>query len=95
MMDIAVKRNAFGRQVDSFEIDLPVPVLGTALYHAVFIRSPLIEKVGSEVEILAKLPDGVIIAAQQKHILTTSFHPELTDDPRFHNYFLTIAKDCR
>ncbi len=93
VMDISVKRNAFGRQVDSFETDLEVPVLGEKPYHAVFIRAPLIEKVGSKVKVLASLPDGVIVAAQQGNLLATSFHPELTEDTRFHEYFLkTVAK---
>jgi 5'-phosphate synthase pdxT subunit len=91
VMDITVKRNAFGRQVDSFEIDLNVPALGSQPYHAVFIRAPLIEKVGSEVEILATLNDGTIVAAQQGNLLVSSFHPELTADTRFHQYFENIV----
>jgi pyridoxal 5'-phosphate synthase pdxT subunit len=93
VMDIEVERNAFGRQVDSFEIDLTVPALrkvdpsGRA-YHAVFIRAPLIHKVNGTAEILASLPDGRIVAAQQGKLLATSFHPELTGDDRFHRYFL-------
>jgi pyridoxal 5'-phosphate synthase pdxT subunit len=92
VMDIEVKRNAFGRQVDSFEIDLMVSGLGEQPYHAVFIRSPLIHKVGPQVEVLAKLPDGVIVAARQDNILVASFHPELTGDLRFHQYFLRLAE---
>jgi pyridoxal 5'-phosphate synthase pdxT subunit len=91
VMDIEVKRNAFGRQVDSFEIDLALPVLGDSLYHAVFIRAPLVDKVGPSVQLLAKLPDGNIVAARQGNMLVSSFHPELTDDPRFHRYFLQIV----
>ncbi len=91
VMDIEVKRNAFGRQVDSFEADLLVSELGQNPYHAVFIRAPLIKKAGAKVRILAKLPDGVIVAAQQGNLLVTSFHPELTDDLRFHEYFLRLA----
>jgi pyridoxal 5'-phosphate synthase pdxT subunit len=91
VMDITVKRNAFGRQVDSFEIDLNIALLGPQPYHAVFIRAPLIEKVGLRVEILAKLPDGVTVAARQDNILATSFHPELTADNRFHQYFQKIV----
>jgi 5'-phosphate synthase pdxT subunit len=90
LMDINVKRNAFGRQVDSFETDLSVKVLGEKPFHAVFIRAPLIEKVGPSVDILAKLPDGTIVSAQQNNMLVTSFHPELTDDTRFHEYFMKI-----
>ena len=92
VMDIEVKRNAFGRQVDSFEADLSVPSLGDKPYHAVFIRAPLIEKVGHKVKVLAKLPDGTIVAARQGKLLVASFHPELTDDLRFHDYFLKIAE---
>jgi pyridoxal 5'-phosphate synthase pdxT subunit len=91
LMDIEVKRNAFGRQVDSFEIDLPIRVLGKKLYHAVFIRAPLIEAVDASVKVLAELPDGVIVAARQDNMLVSSFHPELTDDLRFHEYFLKMA----
>jgi 5'-phosphate synthase pdxT subunit len=91
VMDIKVKRNAFGRQVDSFESDLEVAVLGEKPYHAVFIRAPLIEKVGEGVEILAQLKDGTIVAARKNNLLVTSFHPELTEDTRFHQYFLKIA----
>lgn len=91
VMDIEVKRNAFGRQVDSFEIDLSIPVLGGKPYHAIFIRAPLIEKVGRGVKILASLADGTVVAAAQNNILVSSFHPELTDDFRFHKYFLNLA----
>ncbi len=96
LMDIKVARNAFGRQVDSFEADLDVPELNHATgskdaYHAVFIRAPIIESVGDGVKILAALPDKRIVAAQQGHLLATSFHPELTDDTRFHEYFLSLA----
>jgi pyridoxal 5'-phosphate synthase pdxT subunit len=92
VMDIQVKRNAFGRQVDSFELDLPIPVLGEKSYHTIFIRAPLISSAGKEVEILASLPDGTIIAAKQENMLVSSFHPELTDDYRFHQYFLDIME---
>ncbi|MEN6571190.1 MAG: pyridoxal 5'-phosphate synthase glutaminase subunit PdxT [Anaerolineaceae bacterium] len=97
LMDITVERNAFGRQVDSFEVDLQVPELnqkGEADrgFHAVFIRAPLIEKVGEGVRILATLEDGRIVAARQGHFLATSFHPELTGDDRFHRYFMEMAR---
>jgi 5'-phosphate synthase pdxT subunit len=93
LMDISVERNAFGRQVDSFEIDLTVPALDDAgrPYHAVFIRAPLIEHVGPQAEALASLPDGRTVAARQGRWLATSFHPELTDDLRFHRYFLRLT----
>lgn len=97
LMDITVERNAFGRQVDSFEADLDVPALrqvdpDPCTYHAVFIRAPLISSVRDNAQSLAQLPDGRIVAAQQGRLLATSFHPELTQDDRFHRYFLTLAK---
>ncbi len=90
LMDITVNRNAFGRQVDSFEVDLSVSVLGDAPFHAVFIRAPVVTGVGEGVNILATLDDGRIVAAQSGHLLATAFHPELTADNRFHKYFLNI-----
>ncbi len=95
VMDIEVKRNAFGRQVDSFETDLEIPALGSPLYHAVFIRAPQVEKVGPEVDPVAKLPNGVIVAARQQNMLVSSFHPELTDDLRFHQYFLKMVSEVK
>jgi 5'-phosphate synthase pdxT subunit len=97
LMDIMVTRNAFGRQVESFEADLEIPALKKVdpedgLYHAVFIRAPLIEAVENGAQALARLPDGRIVAAQQGRWLATSFHPELTSDDRFHRYFLTLVK---
>ncbi len=97
LMDITIERNAFGRQVDSFEIDLDVPELEEVDrekrgFHAVFIRAPLIEKVGEGVKVLARLEDGRIVAARQGKWLATSFHPELTGDNRFHRYFMEMAK---
>lgn len=96
LMDITVERNAFGRQVASFETDLQVPALAKITgderpYHAVFIRAPLIESVSGDAQVLATLEDGRIVAAQQGKLLATSFHPELTDDDRFHRYFLWLA----
>jgi 5'-phosphate synthase pdxT subunit len=91
-MDIGVRRNAFGRQVDSFEADLSVPALGDPAYHAVFIRAPIIEEVGPGVEVLARLPDGTAVAVREGRLLATAFHPELTPDLRFHRYFVqTVA----
>jgi 5'-phosphate synthase pdxT subunit len=96
VLDVRVKRNAFGRQVDSFEIDLDIPVLQPpAPFHGIFIRAPLIEEVGDGVQILARLPDGTIVAARQGNLLATSFHPELTGDGRFHQYFLEIGAGRR
>jgi 5'-phosphate synthase pdxT subunit len=93
-MDITVRRNAFGSQIDSFEIDLPVPGLGDHPYHAIFIRAPVIEDVGPGVEVIARLPDGRLVAARQGNMVATSFHPELTGDHRFHRYFLELARDA-
>jgi len=95
LMDIIVARNAFGRQVDSFEAQLDIQELKQATgtdeaFHAVFIRAPIIESVFGDAKVLASLPDGRIVAAQQGHFLATSFHPELTGDSRFHEYFLSI-----
>jgi 5'-phosphate synthase pdxT subunit len=92
LMDIRVRRNAFGRQLDSFEADLDVPALGGDPFHAVFIRAPLIESIGPGVEVLSKLEDGTIVAATQGNLMATSFHPELTRDGRFHEYFLKLGR---
>jgi 5'-phosphate synthase pdxT subunit len=93
IMDITVQRNAFGRQVDSFEEDLAIPELGNGgSYHAIFIRAPIIESVQGAAKILCALPNGRIVAAQQGKLLATSFHPELTRDTRFHEYFLSLAR---
>jgi 5'-phosphate synthase pdxT subunit len=91
VMDIVVHRNGFGRQIDSFETDLDVKALGQPPFRAVFIRAPYIERSGPEVEVLASLPDGRIVSARQDNLLTSAFHPELTDDPRMHRYFLEIV----
>lgn len=91
-MDISVERNAFGRQQDSFEADLDVRDIGGAPYHAVFIRAPKITKTGADVETIAALDDGTVVAARQGNLLATSFHPELTPDDRFHRYFLSLGK---
>lgn len=91
LMDIAVRRNAFGRQVDSFEAELAVPVLGGPPFHTIFIRAPLIERVGKGAEVLARLKNETIVAVRQGNLLATAFHPELTDDDRFHRYFLDVG----
>jgi 5'-phosphate synthase pdxT subunit len=97
LMDITVERNAFGRQIDSFEINLAVPFLhpvdpAERPYHAVFIRAPIIETVFGRAEVLLRLPDQRIVAARQGRLLATSFHPELTEDDRFHRFFVEIAR---
>jgi len=96
VMDIVVERNAFGRQVDSFEVDLDVPALSAVdeagrPFHAIFIRAPLIESVSGRAQALARLADGRVVAAQQGRLLATAFHPELTPDDRFHRYFIKLA----
>ena len=91
VMNITVRRNAFGRQRDSFETELSIPVLGEKLFPGVFIRAPIIVRANNEVEILAKLDDGTSVAARQGKLLASAFHPELTDDLRLHQYFLDIV----
>jgi 5'-phosphate synthase pdxT subunit len=90
-MGITVRRNAFGRQRESFETDLDIPVLGEKPFPGIFIRAPLIEQVTGEVEVLARLDNSTIVAARQGKLLACAFHPELTDDLRFHQYFLSIV----
>jgi len=87
-LDIVVRRNAFGSQLDSFETDLDIPVLGETPMHAVFIRAPVVESVAPGVTVLAALGDGRVVAVEQGSLLGTSFHPEMTGDTRFHEYFL-------
>lgn len=86
--DLVVRRNAFGSQLDSFETDLEVPAIGGGPVHAVFIRAPIVESVGERATALASLPDGRVVAVEQGPLLGTSFHPEMTGDTRFHEYFL-------
>ncbi len=93
LMDLAVVRNAFGRQIDSFELDLQVPALGGEPFRAIFIRAPIVDTVGEGVEVLARLPDGRVAAARQGKMLATAFHPELTGDTRFHRLFLSWANN--
>jgi 5'-phosphate synthase pdxT subunit len=91
LMDIKIKRNAFGSQPDSFEVDLEIPAMGEKPFRAVFIRAPVIEEAESSVKILSCLPDGAIVTARQNRLLACAFHPEFTDDLRFHNYFLDMV----
>lgn len=94
-IDINVRRNAFGSQTDSFEVDLDVPAIGAPPLHAVFIRAPVVERVGSTVTALATLDDGRVVAVEQGSLLGTSFHPEMTEDHRFHKYFLERVRANR
>ncbi|TFC29198.1 pyridoxal 5'-phosphate synthase glutaminase subunit PdxT [Cryobacterium sp. TMT2-18-3] len=95
--DIAVRRNAFGSQTLSFETDLDVPVLGEPPVHAIFIRAPVVESVGTRARAIATLSDGRCVAVEQDNLLGTSFHPEITGEHRFHDYFLqkVAAADFR
>jgi 5'-phosphate synthase pdxT subunit len=93
LMDITARRNAFGRQKDSFETELYIPALGEKPFPGVFIRAPIIEQTNGNVEILARLDNGNGVAARQERLLVSAFHPELTDDPRFHQYFLDIVAE--
>jgi 5'-phosphate synthase pdxT subunit len=90
-LDADVRRNAFGRQVDSFEEDLEVMALGDQPVHGVFIRAPVVEAVDAEVEVLARLHDGRIVGVRQGSVVGLAFHPELTGDRRFHRYFLDLV----
>ncbi|MGQ9546020.1 MAG: pyridoxal 5'-phosphate synthase glutaminase subunit PdxT [Dehalococcoidia bacterium] len=91
LMDIKVRRNAFGSQVDSFEADLDIPLVGEEPFHAVFIRAPIIEEAKPGVKILSRLPSGTIVAVRQDRLLACAFHPEFTNDLRFHSYFLNMV----
>lgn len=93
-LDLTAARNAFGRQVDSFETELSIPALGTDPFPAVFIRAPVVTEVGPGVEVLASYGDR-IVAVRQNGLLATAFHPELTDDHRFHRYFVTMVASHR
>jgi len=93
LLDVTVERNAFGRQLDSFEADLAVPILGDRPVHAVFIRAPVIDHVGPDVDVLARLDDGRIVAVRQRNVIATSFHPELAGETRFHRLLATMASE--
>jgi pyridoxal 5'-phosphate synthase pdxT subunit len=95
LMDIVVRRNAFGRQVDSFETEIAVPAVGEPSFPAVFIRAPVIESYDKKVEVLARLADDTVIAARQGNLLVTAFHPELTDDQRLHKLFIDMIMKTR
>jgi 5'-phosphate synthase pdxT subunit len=93
LLDVTVRRNAFGRQLDSFEADLVVPILGETPVHGVFIRAPIVERVGPDVEVLATLDDGRIVAVHQRNVIATAFHPELAGESRFHRLLATMAAE--
>ena len=93
LLDVTVERNAFGRQLDSFEAELPVPILGDTPVHAVFIRAPVIERTGPGVDVLARLDDGRIVAVRERNIIATAFHPELAGETRFHRLVATMASE--
>ncbi len=95
LMDIRVKRNAFGRQIDSFSAGLHIDQIEGPPFPGVFIRAPIIESVAPGVEVLSTLDDGTIVAARQDNLVVTSFHPELTGDTRMHEYFAAMAQSCR
>jgi 5'-phosphate synthase pdxT subunit len=93
LLDVTVERNAFGRQLDSFEADLAVPVLGDQPVHGVFIRAPVIERTGPDVDVLARLDDGRIVAVRERNVIATAFHPELAGETRFHRLVAAMASE--
>jgi len=93
LLDVTVARNAFGRQLESFEADLQVPVLGDQSVHGVFIRAPIVERTGPDVDVLARLDDGRVVAVRQRNILATAFHPELAGETRFHRLVAAMASE--
>ncbi len=93
LLDVTVRRNAFGRQLESFETELRVPVLGDRPVHAVFIRAPIVDRVGPDVDVLATLDDGRIVAVRERNVIATAFHPELAGETRFHRLVATMAAE--
>jgi 5'-phosphate synthase pdxT subunit len=93
LLDVTVERNAFGRQLDSFEADLTVPILGDTPVHGVFIRAPIIDRTGPGVDVLARLDDGRIVAVRERNLIATAFHPELAGETRFHRLLATMASE--
>ena len=93
LLDVTVERNAFGRQLDSFEADIQVPVLGDQPVHGVFIRAPVIDRTGPDVDVLARLDDGRVVAVRERNVLATAFHPELAGETRFHRLVATMAAE--
>jgi 5'-phosphate synthase pdxT subunit len=93
LLDVSIERNAFGRQLDSFETDLPVPVLGDQPVHGIFIRAPIVTRTGPDVDVLARLDDGRVVAVRERNIIATAFHPELAGETRFHRLVATMASE--
>ena len=93
LLDVTVQRNAFGRQLDSFEADLSVPILGDQPVHGVFIRAPIIDRTGPDVDVIARLDDGRIVGVRERNIIATAFHPELAGETRFHRLVATMAAE--
>ena len=93
LLDVSVRRNAFGRQLDSFEADLDVPLLGSQRVHGVFIRAPVIDRVGPGVDVMGRLDDGRIVAVRERNVIATAFHPELAGETRFHRLLSTMAAE--
>jgi pyridoxal 5'-phosphate synthase pdxT subunit len=93
LLDVDVRRNAFGRQLDSFEAELTVPMLGDQPVHAVFIRAPIVERTGPGVDVLARLDDGRVVAVRERNVIATAFHPELAGETRFHRLMATMAAE--
>ena len=93
LLDVTVQRNAFGRQLESFESELSVPILGDTPVHGVFIRAPVIERTGPDVDVLARLEDGRIVAVRERNVLATAFHPELAGETRFHRLMAMMASE--
>jgi pyridoxal 5'-phosphate synthase pdxT subunit len=94
VLDTTVRRNAFGSQNDSFETDIPMPALGDAPVHAVFIRAPVVEQHGPGVQVLGALPDGQVVAVQQENVIASAFHPEVAGEDRFHRRFLDLVRSA-
>ncbi len=93
LLDMTVRRNAFGRQLESFEADVAVPILGERPVHGVFIRAPIVERIGPSVDVLARLDDGRIVAVRERNAIATAFHPELAGETRFHRLVATMAAE--
>ncbi len=93
LLDVTVERNAFGRQLDSFEADLSVPIIGAQPVHGVFIRAPIVDRTGPNVDVLARLDDGRVVAVRERNIIATAFHPELAGETRFHRLIATMAAE--